>query len=942
MATGRRRFSLVAICATVASLLAVAIPASADAALTFTAGTEDEFASPTTKAGTHPYVFRSQVSTSPAASIRGLTIHLPPGLLINPTVATECNAAAFATPRSETKPTSLSGESCINASQVGVVKVNAGGTTRSFGLFLLVPPFGSVAALGASPFGTPLVFRVQLRETDYGLDLVLEDMPQALDLRSFELTVWGTPWEGGDPKTNGPPGHNPHRGNCLNELTGGSEGECLVFGSTPAIESMVKSFITLPTFPCGAPLTYTAAADTWQGGEDQATVQGPVLTACNKPLTIPTVKLMTDAAAARTGLAFNLEVNDGGGILNPAGTARPPIKEAILSLAEGLTINPSLGAGLGTCTEADFARDTAVSEPGSGCPNPSKIGDVTGNGVLGISEPLHGAIYLARPYENPYHTFLAVYMIARSARRGLAVKSYGKLELDPHTGRITATFDQLPRLLYTDFSLTLREGQRSTLVSPPGCGTYLSNLQFSSWPEPSVFKTEKSAFAIKRADDGGPCPSLGAQRFTPGLLAGSLNPVAGVRTPLYLRMTRTDIEQEITSYSATLPPGLLADLRGIPYCPDAAIASARARTGPFGAQEELDDPSCPAASSIGDTLTGYGVGGVLAYAPGGLYLAGPYHGAPLSTVAIDSALVGPFDLGVVVVRSAIRVDPHTAQVVIDSAGSDPIPHIIRGIPLHLRDIRVRVDRPDFTRNPTSCDPSQVLSTLTGAAADLFSPADDSIATSTQRYQVLNCTVLPFKPKLKFRFISGFKRRAFPALRTELRARPADANLRFVSVTLPRTEFIAQEHLRNFCTKAQFAADACPADSVYGKARAFTPLLDQPLEGPVYLRSSGGSGLPDMVFDLTGIGGLRIEVVGKIDSVHESLRATFTGLPDAPLSRFVMTLYGGKQGLIQNEKNICKFPQFANARLIGQNNTGEALKPYLETRCPKKKAKRAGR
>jgi hypothetical protein len=916
---------------TAALLVIAAIPASARAAFaiqTFTTAATNADATPTTKAGAHPYTFQANVGLKTEAgtqALRDLTFHLPPGLLINPTVPNECSDAAFNTPRVSPYESATSGESCANAGQVGVVKVNVGGVIRYFGLFNLIPPFGSPAALGASPFGIPLVFTAHLRESDYGFDFSLKDVPQSFDLRSVQLTVWGTPWQGG---------HDDQRGNCLNEQTGGTYGSCLVFGAAAAPESLIKSYLTLPTTPCGTPPSFLAVASSWAGGAAQATATIPALEKCNKALSIPTVQLMTDAASARTGLAFNLAVNDGGGILNPAGIARPAIKQAILSLPEGLTINPSLGAGLGTCSEADFAREGATSEPGSGCPNSSKIGTLALEGVLGLAEPLQGSVYLATPYQNPYASLIGLYLLARSPRRGLIVKSVGHLEPDPHSGRLIATYDQLPRLLYTHLGLTLREGQRSTLVSPSLCGLYSTDLQIASYAEPSVFKHESSVFAVNHGVDGAPCPGT-ALPFAPGLFAGSLNPTAGAQTPLHLRMTRTDGEQEITSYSATLPPGLLADLHGVTYCPDAAIAASRSRTG----LEELQAPSCPASSSIGDTLAGYGVGAVLAYAPGALYLAGPYHGAPLSTVAIDSALVGPFDLGTVIVRSAIRVDPQSAQVSIDSAASDPIPHILKGIPLHLRDIRVHIDRPDFTRNPTSCNPTRILSTLTGAGNDLFSSADDSSATSTQRYQVLNCTVLPFKPKLKFRFTSGFKRRAFPSLRTELRAAPGEANLHFVSVTLPRTEFIASEHLRNFCTKVQFAADACPPDSVYGKARAFTPLLDEPLEGPVYLRSASSGGLPNMVFALSGRGGVRIEVVGKIDSVHESLRATFTDLPDAPVSKFIMNLYGGKKGLIQNEKNICNFPQFANARLIGQNNTGEAIKPHLETRCPKK-SKRA--
>jgi hypothetical protein len=901
---------------------------------------------PDTQAGSHPATFHAHLdleTESGADRLRDLDFALPPSFLLNPEVIDECDAAEFATPRTSPYEASASGESCSNATQLGFVTVHTGSATRTFGLFNLVPPFGAVASIGAAPFGIPLRFDVHLSEPD-NLSLDLSDLPESLDPRSLDLTIWGAPWEGTGPVHSGEPipasGHNPLRGNCLNEQTGGSYANCMVFDGTPAPGALVKSYLTLPTTPCGTSPTFTAAATSWSGAQSTDTATIPALEKCNKPLTTPKLQLMTDNAAARTGLAINLTVNDGGGTLNPGGIARPALNTLVASLPEGLTVNPSLGAGLGTCTEADFARETSGSEPGAGCPNDSKIGTVALEGALGLAEPVLGSIYLATPYQNPYDSLLGVYMLARNPRRGIMVKSRGHLEPDPHTGQLVGTFEQLPRLLYTHFNLTLREGQRSTFISPSTCGSYLTDVQFSSWASPAIFH-EPSVFLINHGVDGGPCPTGDLPPFAPSLLAGSLNPTAAVKTPFDLRMTRTDADQEITSYSATLPPGLLASISGIPFCSDAAIDAARARTGLHGGQEELEKPSCPAASLIGHTTAGYGVGGTLAWAPGSLYLAGPYHGSPISTVAIDSALIGPFDLGVVVVRSAIRVDPRTSQVSIDSTGSDPIPHILRGIPLHLRDIRVHVDRPDFTINPTSCDPSQVVSQLTGAGADLFSPADDPIATSTDRYQLLNCSLLPFKPKLKFRFTSGFKRRAFPSLRTEYRAGAGEANLHFVAVTLPRTEFIAQEHLRNICTKAQFAAEACPANSVYGNVRVFTPLLEEPLEGLVYLRSSSSAGLPDMVFALRARGGIHIEVVGKIDSVHESLRATFTDLPDAPVSRVVMSLYGGKQGLIQNEKNICNFPQFANGRMIGQNNLGEAIKPHLETRCPKAaKSKRA--
>jgi hypothetical protein len=929
------------------ALLALALlaPAAAQASFGFVpgptgfaAGASNRDASPATRAGTHPYSFELAVGLETeggARRLRDLTVHLPPGLLINPTTINECSEAAFHTPRVSPYEATSSGESCPNSSQVGVVGVDVGGTVRHYGLFSLVPPFGSTAALGASPGGMPLVFAVRAREADTGLDLVLDEVPQSLDLRSVKLTIWGSmPWEG----TMG--GHNLLRGNCLNEQTGGSNGECLVFGSSSAPLSLIKSYLTLPTTPCGIPPSFRAEASSWQGDGAQASATIPALEKCNKALTTPRVQLMTDVAAARTGLAFNLEVNDGGGILNPGGIARPAIKQAVLSLPEGLTINPSLGAGLGACDEAEFARESAGSEPGAGCPNNSKIGDVTVEGALGLAEPLRGSLYLARPHANPFGSLVAVYLLARSPRRGLIVKSIGKIEPDERTGRLTATFDQLPRLLYAHFSLTLREGQRSALLSPPACGTYTADFDVASWAEPSVFAHGSSFFLIDRGDGGGPCPAGGILPFSPGLLAGSLSPSPATYTPFYLRMTRTDPEQEITSYSASFPPGLLAKIAGVAKCSDAAIAAAAARTG----AEEEANPSCPASSRIGRTVAGYGVGETLAWASGGLYLAGAWRGAPLSIVAIDSAKIGPFDLGVVVVRTAVRVDTRTAQASIDAAGSDPIPHILHGIPLHVRDIRVYVDRPGFTLTPTSCDPMAVTSTLRGAGTDPFRSGDETSAGSSQRYQLLGCRALGFKPRLSLRLRGGTRRSAYPSLRAVVRPRPGQANISFASVKLPPSLFLAQEHLREICTRAQFAAGGgggagCPRGSVYGRARAWTPLFEEPFEGPVYIRSSNHA-VPDLVATLRAHG-LTIVLEGRIDSVKGGLRGSFAALPDAPLTKFVMTLPGGKHGLLAVAEDLCRSPRRANSRWIAQSNATAVLRPRLQVQCKRSTHKRKG-
>jgi hypothetical protein len=617
---------------------------------------------------------------------------------------------------------------------------------------------------------------------------------------------------------------------------------------------------------------------------------------CNRALTKAKVQLTGEAAAVGTGLTFTLEVNDGGGILNPGGIARPAIRRAVVRLPEGLTINPSVAAGLGACSPADFAREGLETPAGAGCPNASKVGEVRVEGLLGLSTPVAGSLYIARPRENPFGTLLALYLVARDSDRGLLLKSAGKVEPDPRTGRLTIAFEDLPRLLYTRFVATLREGQRALLVSPPACGSHATQVEMSSWAASDPLISETTSFAIETGAGGGPCPPPGAPPFSPGLAAGSLNPNAATYTPIHLRMTRSDGEQAIVSYSAKLPPGLLAKVDGVELCPEAAIAAARARS----AAEEIAGPSCPPGSRIGETLVGGGVGNVLAWAPGALYLAGPHNGSPLSVVAITAAKIGPFDLGTVMVRATPTYDAAAAQVSVDASRSDPIPHILAGIPIHVRDIRVHVDRPGFTLNGTSCEPFQFTSVLGGAGADPFSRDDDVLAASTDRFQLLNCAGLGFRPRLALQVGGATKRAGYPSLRAVYRPRPGDANTRAASATLPKAFFLEQAHIARICSTVQFAARACPRSSVYGHARAISPLLAEPLEGPVYLRTSSHR-LPDLVADLHGL--VDVEVAGRIGS-RGGLNAVFENLPDAPISKFVLTMKGGRKGLIVNSRDIC--------------------------------------
>jgi hypothetical protein len=906
---------------------------------------------PATQAGSHPFAMTTtenfntfidpKFGESPDEAVKDLLIEQMPGLTGKPTSTARCSTLDFLAEEDlviDGKKINGRYNACPDGSAVGttLLSLETPEPIASAAVYNLVPPPGVAMKLGFWALSVPVTVELTV-SPDPPYDVVASATNIAQPVRFFgsELTLWGNPAD---------KAHDSLRGKCV--FAGNDSPEILSNGNCPANTSP-EPFLTVPR-ACEGPLETSYEADSWvhpgvfvKGSvltHDDATPPNPLgFTGCGKLGFNPsiTAKPTTRAAQSPSGLDFSLDVNDEG-IGNPSGLAQSDIRKAVVTLPEGFTINPSIAEGLAICNEAELARETASSAPGAGCPEASKVGTVEVETPL-LDEQVNGSLYVAKPYENPFGSLVAMYLVIKNPTLGIVVRQPLKVEPDPVTGRLTTVAEELPQLPFSHFRLHFREGARSPLASPPACGSYEAEATLYPWSGGAAFTTT-SAFQIISGPASGPCPSGGLPPFRPGLVAGTLNNAAGHYSPFNLRLFRSDSEQEITHFSIKLPPGLIGKLAGIPFCSDAAIAAAKARTGPHGGAEELAAPSCPAASEIGHTLVGAGVGSALAYAPGKLYLAGPYHGSQISLVAITAGVVGPFDIGTVVVREAFKIDRETAEVFIDATGSDPIPHIIKGIPTHLRDIRAYTDRPQFVLNPTSCRRTSTATTVLGSGLDFGSEADDRPVTVSTPFQAADCAALDFKPRLSMRLRGATRRGGHPRFSATLRmAGSGESNVKYAQVTLPRSEFLENAHIRTICTRVQFRAEQCPPGSIYGHARAVTPLLDEPLAGPVFLRSSEHQ-LPDLVAELRN-GQIVVDLVGRIDSLQGRIRNTFEAAPDAPVNSFTLTMAGGKKGLLVNSTDLCRAPHRAIADFRAHNGKQLRLRPRLRADCAKGKGKR---
>jgi hypothetical protein len=855
------------------------------------------------QAGSHPYEMKTTLRFTqsksgelgePAGSLKDLELALPVGLFGDPQAMPQCPESLLA----GTYFGSVG--DCPANTQIGIIfaNINLGGGIfkLTIPLFNLVPGPGVPAQFGGFPAFFPLVMPVTMRvDHDYAFTVNINDLTQAGDLEYLTIEFWGVPADSG---------HDDLRVPCVDGALAGAGGEAC------PLNEPEKAFLTMPTV-CGAPLTFTTRIDSWtQPGEFETFTSSPEdaeggtvgLTGCNKLDFSPKVSIQpdTNAADSPTGLGIDVALPKNE---SATGLADTEMKEIQVKLPSGMSINAAAAEGLGVCTPAQVGLEKQ-EEPS--CPASSEIGTAEFETPL-LARPLVGNIYLGQ-VDSPFDGKLNGYIVAQGS--GITIKLAMQLVLDPITGQITVSVNKLPEVESTGIKLRFNDGPRAVLATPNGCGTF----ETSSVVTPYSGSTSPAVLAgnmIIDANCGG--------GFTPTYAAGSTSTGAGEASGFTLQVTRADGEQTIRSVSATLPTGLLAKLGGVPPC---EVTQAVAGT-------------CGAASQVGTAIVAAGAGSDPLYLSGGVFLTGPYEGAPFGLSIALHVVAGPFNIGTVVIGGRLLLDRRDAQLTI---ATDQLPVIADGIVLRIRKIVVNVNRPGFIVNPTNCAARQVTGEVAGA---------QTTAHVSSPFALTGCSRLPFSPSVSGSTQAKVSRSAGASLNVDV-AQPTGmhANIATMGMTFPSQLSPRLKEVQQACRHATFAGNPalCPAGSRIGSATVQTSLLSGAFSGPMYLVSNGTAGPPDIVIPLQD-GDVALELIGSLKAIGGgAIALTIDGIPDASISGLQIRLPegpGAVLGLNSLSKvagSLCGKKLVLQTTLTGQNGIRVKRSPRVSiSGCPKAKS-----
>jgi hypothetical protein len=845
----------------------------------------------------------------PSGNLRDTTLALPPGLVGNPTVLPTCSQAAMDTPAAGADG------ACPTDTQVGIADLDIIGPTGpeivESPIYNLAAPAGMPAQFGFSALTSVIHIDFSVRTGgDYGLDATITGTNAGAPVLSATILVWGNPssathddarFELG--ASGAGPGTNPEDP---------SSSQPIPSTLTPA------SLLTNPT-SCGPTPATAISVDDWQdpASEQNASFSSPDVGGCAAEPFTPSVSAepTSTVATSPAGLDVDIAVPQHS---VPTALAESNLRDVTVSLPTGVVVSPSGANGLQACSEAQIGLDDSAAPA---CPAASAIGTVEIDTPL-LADPLQGSVYLAQQTANPFGSLLAIYVTARAD--GVLLKLAGRVSADPSSGQLTTTFVDNPQLPFSELKLDFFGGPNAPLSMPSACGTYTTTSALTSWSDPSALMLGTSSFTVNSGCMSG---------FAPTFTAGTTRARAGAYSPFVLAFSRADTDQYLQGLQVTLPEGMLAKIKGVAECSRSQLASISSQPGTGAA--EIAHPSCPAASRVGTASVAAGPGSDPYHLGGQVYLTGPYGGGSFGLAVVVPAVAGPLDLGTVVVRQALDINPTTARVTVKS---DPFPTILDGIPLQLRTVSVDLDRRHFTVDPTGCGPQAVTGTLASSAG--------TTAAIRSPFHVGGCGALRFSPTLRMS-LTGPHQTAVgmhPTLTADLTQPAGQANLRSERVTLPLSLALDPNNSEHVCSVAAAARIACPKRTLVGTALAETRILPTPLRGKVYLvqgehKNKQGQilrTLPTLLIPLRGDHvAINLTAQTSVDA-SEHLVTTFPTVPDAAIRAFRLTITGGRRGIlvVTGHRSLCAGTQTGNVVAVGHNGKRRAAAVRMSTAaCP---------
>ncbi len=918
------RTLLLPVAMAVAALLA--LPAAAPASGGFgiesvEVRAEEENGAPATQAGSHPYALtvkfaldRKELSQAQKEAGLGdagpfgqeiaegdpkdVETTLPAGVAVNLLAVAQCSEQELAK------------QACSASSQVGDIAVDSPFALVSLAgeipVFNIAPSSPRVAgALGFTFAGVGFIAHIigsAHSGGDYGISALAPGLPQGLDTDGLTLTLWG------DPSASS---------HCHQQFIGGP---CV---AVPAGE---QPFLTLPT-SCPSEesaavreeLSLSARADSWQqpGVWTPTILSAPLaaMTGCQKLSFTPSIEVRPETSVAErpTGVSIALKIPQ----VDALGSlAEANMREAVVTLPANLVVSPSAVSGLAGCSEAQIGLSSSAPVA---CPEASKVGTVQARTPL-LDHPVGGSVYVAQQGNagaaqgsNPFGSLIALYVVVEGS--GVQIKAAGEVSLNQLTGQLTTRFRDLPQLPYSEMTLNLFGGPRASLV-PDACGLYTTSALLSPWSALNSNPPTQPAEAQSNFTVESGCNTDG---FNPQFTAGTTSNQAGGYSPFVTTFTRQDTEQGLASIQEHIPTGLLGSIAHVPLC----------------GEPQAQEGTCGAESQIGTISVVVGPGtDPFEVPPGRIYLTGPYNGAPFGLSVVVPARGGPFDLGNVIVRAALQINPQTSAVTV---ATGPLPQMLEGVSALARSVTVEINRAGgdlnhFIFNPTSCDPKTISAAMDGSAG--------SVANASVRFQVTDCATLAFKPRFSASTSGHTSRVDGASLEAKLVYPPAppgtQANIAKVKVELPKQLPARLTTLQKACLARTFEANpaSCPPASVVATASATTPLLPVGLSGPAYFVSYGGAKFPELIVVLQG-DGVTVYLHGETFISKSGITSsTFPAIPDVPVGSFQLRFPQGPDSALAANGDLCTSKLTMPTEFVAQN--GVRLKQgtkIVVTGCP---------